>query len=100
MLYDERFPDRPQHPDFWRMVDATLEGDAESQVDFTAFLRRFVDHDSLVYLAQQRVLRALQTLEVESDLHDTMLVVMMATWMDGWIVGCGYEKRGGHQDDE
>lgn len=88
-LNDPRFPDRPNHPDFWRMVDGVLRLDGESdEHTFTEIVSPIVDVDSVLYLATQRVLRGRGDGSIAP------------VWIDGFLVGVLYQQEGGHRDGE
>lgn len=82
---DPNFPDRPDHPDFWEMVDAVQEMDnlADSgEGSIQAFFEVMgFDADSLAYMARQRGLRAVRVFPDSGD----QVRGMGASWMDGFM---------------
>lgn len=84
---DPNFPNRPQHPDFWDMVSAvtTLDeaGDAGTPIEQIS-ARYGIDFDSLVYMANQRALRA-EKLFVNSPAP--MQAKYSANFIDGFMAG-------------
>lgn len=86
-LNDPRFPDRPQHPDFWRMVGIVnyLDGEAlEGGRDPEKIVGEYVDMDSLIYLAKQRVLRLRGHIDPAAGL---------ALYMDAFAVGYKFHEE-------
>jgi hypothetical protein len=91
-INDPRFPDRPQHPDFWRLVSAVnyLDGEAtEGDRPTQDILAQYVDGDSLVYLAQQRFLRALEAMGDDLNVQDFGLVL----YMDAFCLGVQFTRE-------
>lgn len=88
-LNDPAFPDRPVHPDFWRISSAVLKLDGQSQVaDWEAIVTPLVDPRSLLYMAQNRV-------RTPND----PLVLPSAAWIDGFLAGAVYQQEGGHREE-
>lgn len=60
-MTDPRFPNRPDHPDFWLMSQALIDADkvADAGQEIPDIIGQVVDPDSLRYVAEQRALRAL-----------------------------------------
>ena len=56
---DPLFPDRPDHPDFLRLSEAIiyLDGEADGDRDIEDIVGEFIDLPSLIYMADQRILR-------------------------------------------
>jgi hypothetical protein len=95
-LNDPRFPDRPTHPDFWRMSEIILQqdGDAtEGGQSVEEIVKETVDMQSLSYFAMQRAGKQLQN----AGLPEALMPVVAATWMDAFLAGATFQKRGGHQ---
>jgi hypothetical protein len=94
MFVDPRFPNRPQHPNFWAMVEAVnyLDGQAgEGGVPPPEIVRQFVDPESLLYLANQRVLRGAEVRpELLTDID--LRAMCMALWVDAFALGCCYTE--------
>lgn len=89
-LLDPAFPDRPSHPDFWRISDAilSLDGDAtEGGKSVEQIMHGLVDEKSLFYMATQRAKRV-----------PTPLSYGGALWIDGFIAGLLFQEKGGHRD--
>lgn len=94
-LNDPRHPRRPQHPDFWRLVSAVnyLDGEAtEGDKEVTEIVGKFIDPESLLYMGEQRVLRALaavprQDLEKGGEEgYVNLLALVMSIWCDGFTI--------------
>lgn len=93
---------RPEHPDFWRIVEIMLANDgrmdaaspaAKEQVwkDTTSDV---VDTESVTYMATQRAIRALGA-PTPTTIRQHSAVA--ALWIDGFIAGAHFERRGGKQ---
>lgn len=92
---DPAFPNRPQHPDFWKLVDAInyLDGQAtEGGASPPDIVKKYVDVDSVLYMCNQRTLRGASVVpEVMTDAN--LRSVCMALWIDGFALGCRYTKE-------
>lgn len=84
------FPDRPDHPDFWKLSDVVLQHDGlteDADFDIQAHLATVLDPDSLRYMLAARVKRS----------HDRSgapaLVQAQAAWLDGFMIGVAYARR-------
>lgn len=104
---DPSYPDRPQHPDFWRMVSVVnkLDGEAvEGGLKTAEILADIVDTDSLTYMATQRTLRLRGHLQrTDPRLRAAMenpvtAAAMAALWLDAFAAGVLFQNEGGHQD--
>lgn len=92
LLNDPKFPDRPQHPDFWKLAEVILEMDGifdESGGDeyFEKFLKTEIDPDSIIYMAMQRGMR----------LKDVVPTSLAALYIEAFLVGRIYERRYGQR---
>lgn len=95
-LKDDRFPDRPQHPDFWRISEVVLQhdGDAvEAGRSMEEIVKDTVDLESLTYFAMQRAGTYCQAMGLPKDFE----TLVGSVWMDAFMAGARYEERGGHQ---
>lgn len=95
-LNDPRFPERPTHPDFWRMSEAVLQHDGqadEGHQSVEQIVGETVDVQSLTYFATQRAGTACQ----RSGLPEALVPVLAGVWMDAFMAGARYQQRGGHQ---
>ena len=92
------FPDRPNTRDFWRLSLVVLQLDGGATEDeFGRFaLPDFVDEDSLVYLARQRIATVARLLGTSPTQAETAL--MLAVYVEAFLVGCKFSERGGHRD--
>lgn len=89
-LNDPRFPDRPTHPDFWRISESVLQLDGkadEGAQSFDTIVYPLVDVRSLGYMAHQRALR-MGTGFVSETLY-----------LDGFLAGVLFQQKGGHRDE-
>jgi len=99
-------PDRPTHPDFWKLSELILKMDAEMQEARTddeknAIYERYVDDvaainiRSLTYVAMQRAFRAYEV-RTRGDLarSTTRTNVMKFTtaYMEGFILGNQWQQ--------
>lgn len=93
-LRDPRFPDRPQHPDFWRMSEVVLGQDADSGAKtLEEVVGDLVDFPSLEYMAAQRAAQ----LRRHSHLSEQAAIAAMAAWLTGFAAGAEFQRRGGHR---
>lgn len=95
-LNDPRFPKRPTHPDFWRMSEVVLQNDGKSDEgneSLEQIVKDTVDPESLAYFAMQRAGKACQN----SGLPEALVPVLGSVWMDAFMAGAHFQKRGGHQ---
>jgi hypothetical protein len=93
-LNDPRFPNRPQHPDFWALVSAVnyLDGEAlEGGRSVRDIIRQYVDEQSLAYISQQRLMRAL-TADPNAPSFD-FRAIALSLYMDGFAVGCQFTRE-------
>lgn len=99
---DPAFPDRPDHPDFWTMVEAVGEMDGiadnmdpelEGLGPLEVVTRKIgLDIDSMYYMAQQRALRAANLFGMPED-KDELQRFMTASWVDGFVMGMLSEQK-------
>ena len=87
-LNDPRFPNRPQHPDFWQLAQLCMKHDAETAEGKTLpeFAGEVVDEESLFYLAKQRctfIARA-------TGLDPKSAAALMTVYFDGFLLGHDY----------
>jgi hypothetical protein len=115
-------PDRPDHPDFWRMSDVRLMldgrtqnpdiSDEERQKSFAELYGDAADIESISYLAFMRT-RAAFGLEGAAKIEEAFASLMgkessrltteqrtkvMALYMEAFVTGVEFQKRGGHQE--
>lgn len=87
------FPGRPNHPDFWVLVDVVLQQDGKTEdptFDMGAHLATVIDPKSLMYVAEQRSARLVNqpmTRNVPPE------VTIGAAWLDAFMAGVMYAKR-------
>lgn len=82
----DAFPDRPNHPDFWKLSAIVLGLDAKAERgDSIETLVGPVDWDSLVYMAEQRAARVSPDPEIYRAL--------VSLFIDGFALGCKYGAR-------
>lgn len=101
-MTDPRFPGRPEHPDFWFMSQGVIEQDAQADAGqgFEDVVGRYVDVESVLYAAKQRVLRAqqqnrtVQMLLARLTARDRALleVSSQTLWLDAFIQGLRFQQ--------
>lgn len=110
-LRDPNFPDRPQHPDFWRISEVVLQLDsrlAEENLpdeEIQAQVSEVVDLDSLQYMAAHRSGQCLKQIMDDMELPEPVrelltpiiFPIMAASWSDAFLMGATFQERGGHQ---
>lgn len=105
----DRYPNRPDHPDYWRLSEVVLRLDAwgsDPRIRTVQFLagpnakdpvdelfERTIDPATLVYFANQRALRVAKILP-EKPPHEQL----RAAWIDGFMLGSHFIQGGGHRD--
>lgn len=96
---DPAYPARPQHPDFWRLVEVITQLDGAVTEGGKApqeILAADVDLDSLMYLIQQRVLRVTMAAPALQSVEPAL----MAVYLEAFALGTRFAQRGGHTDLE
>ena len=94
MFLDPRFPDRPQHPDFWRLIEVILRLDGEvteGARPIDEVMAETVDSGSLIYAAKQRALML-------ANGSPEGMAVLTALWAEAFLAGAEFQKAGGHRD--
>lgn len=97
-LNDPRFPNRPTHPDYWRIAEVAMQQDGkaeEGKQSVPQILEGVVDHESATYAATNRALIMCQ----KTGLPEALAPVLAAVWLDAFSVGVRFQQRGGHQGD-
>lgn len=97
-LRDDRFPDRPQHPDFWRLSQVVTKHDGrtdEGKQHVTEVIRDYIDPDSLLYMCQQRAHIYAQ----RAGLPPQLVPALFGALIDGILTGIAFEREGGHRDE-
>lgn len=96
------FPGRPDHNDFWKLSDIILKLDGrmqeatedEKEKVWRENIARWVDEDSVNYMAMQRAMRALgfETAgELQANLH--LMVLAMTLYTEGFQVGAEFATK-------
>jgi hypothetical protein len=97
-LRDARYPNRPQHDDFWRMSEVWLSLDADSDGDHEALISSEVDPGSMRYMAVQRAMAAVQAnTPPGEDMDVDAISTIAAAIIDGFMAGVRFQQRGGHR---
>jgi hypothetical protein len=87
----DRYPNRPDHPDFWKLCDVLLQqdGSLEDGGDFEVILSEVVDPESLAYVAMQRA----QRLVMNGSIPMTAIPTYAAIFLDGFTTGVRFERK-------
>lgn len=88
-MTDPRFPLRPEHNDLWLMSQALIDTDAQADTGqpIDDIVGRYVDLESLAYMAEQRALRALGP-----GAPEKLSTLLAATWMDAFLAGVQFQN--------
>ena len=89
---DPRFPDRPDHPDFWRLSKIVIENDDTATgigLDKAVEQLAGVDFQSLNYMAGQRASRMISVL----GLDPASFLSIHAAIMDGFVTGVQFQQE-------
>jgi hypothetical protein len=98
-LNDPRFPDRPNHPDFWRLAEVGMAHDAdaiEKRGGLQQVIASIIDERSLLYAAEHRLGNGGALTPGMSSMQKARL---MAIFVDAFCLGADFIKRGGHRED-
>lgn len=93
---DPDYPDRPQHPDYWRLSEVLhkMDGDStEGGKPADEIIASFADPDSVAYAARQRSLMMQKMTGIPAE-------VLEVVWLDAFTAGVSFEKAGGHRRTE
>lgn len=88
MATDPNYPDRPDHPDFWKISEALIAMDKWAETDMPLDQTIGVDPRSVLYAAAQRAQRAYSTI---TQFKNTLSMGKLL-WMDGFAAGIYYAK--------
>jgi hypothetical protein len=86
---DPKFPDRPQHSDFWTLSEAVQELDSKSDDGpaLAGLVAGGVDVQSLLYMAVMRARLAVRELPAFEDFDPQDLA---SVWVDGFMAGARF----------
>lgn len=114
-------PNRPDHPDYWRISEVVLKldgrtqnpdvSDEERQKSFQELYNGVADIESITYVAFHRTafafgvegaarieeMMAKLTGETSSRLTMEQRMKVIALWMEAFVIGAEFQKAGGHQ---
>lgn len=97
-LNDPRFPDRPTHPDFWRLSEIVTQNDGDAtEGGKSTFEILGIDEESFMYFLEQRLGTVTQAAHV-ADLGPRMHRFVQAVYIDAFAAGKKFAERGGHQE--
>jgi hypothetical protein len=91
----DQFPDRPDHPDFWKLSNTVLQHDGKVEdpdFDLLTYIATIVDPASLRYFIEQRVGNFVQQAAPMVTLVGAEPAVQ-SLWMDAFLVGVLYAKQ-------
>lgn len=103
---DPSLPQRPDHPDYWRMAEILQQMDANVTEaiggDPTAYddeVKKTVDYETISYVAIQRGMRILG-IKTRGELmtHAPEVMRFAAIYIEAFIVGARFQDRGGKQE--
>jgi hypothetical protein len=85
----DEYPDRPDHPDFWKLSSAVLanDGAVEAGESLESVVGQHADFESVVYMAKHRAARAMGV-----NPSDPRLVTWVSMWLDAFTVGARYQR--------
>lgn len=89
------FPDRPDHPDFWRLSQVVIDHDKRAddnpnpETITEVLAENGIDFASLMYMARQRALRVTGRRDNATP-TETMLIVL---YLDAFLTGVGYQRK-------
>jgi hypothetical protein len=90
---DPRFPNRPDHPNFWRLSKAVIANDdaADHGVPIETIMANLgvESPESVEYMAEQRVLRALG----HNFVSPQAKAMLMGLWIDAFVAGVGFTQQ-------
>lgn len=91
-LNDPRFPDRPNTPEFWRLVEIGLRHDATSVETrgTQSVIDGMIDEKTLIYYARHRLGTAFGQDMATLDLRHQVMVT--AVYMDAFAKGFDFAK--------
>lgn len=86
-------PDRPDHPDF-RLL-ARLVQDLDAQADLGVPIEQLMDVDpeSLMYLAEQRLIRTSGTTRWYETMSDRLRIALLGFYWDAFVLGMEFQKE-------
>jgi hypothetical protein len=89
-LNDPRFPDRPNSPQFWRLVEIGLRHDGLAdelgQAAIETVIEKYIPYQDAVYYAQQRTGQAGGIVGIDPRIG----AFVAATWLDAFCKGAEY----------
>jgi hypothetical protein len=86
----DKFPDRPDTPEFWHLSEIVLANDANSD-GVAQVVNQIIEVRVLQYVAMNRAGKACQAL----GLPDALEPMLAAAIMDGFAAGAMYERKYG-----
>jgi hypothetical protein len=100
---DPRFPDRPTHPDFWRLSEIVLQLDGDT-VEGGLSMEQQIEKDSdplaVLYMSTERAKKMFMSLTMACGPYvpeDALLACLGVMWVEGFLAGTRFQQRGGKQ---
>lgn len=90
------FPNRPDVPEFWQLSEVVLANDGTATEEKDGFLKvveKIVPIHVLQYMAEQRVLIAMQKMGLPVPPPKSIMAMLMAVYMDGFAAGASYAVK-------
>jgi hypothetical protein len=102
-------PERPVHPDFWRISEVVLSNDApmeeangneEKNRAWMARTTDLVDVESVTYMAGQRAKMVADQAGAGLSARQrfSMITALATVWIDAFVAGAMFQRAGGHRD--
>lgn len=92
---------RPVHPDFWALSAIIIALDAVSQTMSPTSddnpISRAVDEETLIYVSEQRVARALEQF-ARGRIGNNLERVLQMIYIDAFVTGVQFQQGGGHTE--
>lgn len=86
----DKFPNRPDTPEFWHLSEIVLANDANSG-GLRNVVGQFIEMRVLEYMAMQRAAMACEKI----GLPDEVIPALAAAIIDGFCAGAAYERKYG-----
>jgi hypothetical protein len=101
-------PERPAHPDFWRISEVVLSNDApmeearDNEEKNRAWMARttdVVDVESVTYMAGQRANMVADQAGAGLSARQrfSMVTALATVWIDAFVAGAMFQRAGGHR---
>lgn len=97
-MTDPRFPNRPDHPDYWQLSEVLVTHDAEMDTggNFDDAVGRYIDLPSLAYAANNQAQMGMQRIGAAGKVvwdSRTVRMLMASTFISSFLAGMKYQIR-------